>query len=164
MKTAFLEYGGLSYVSFSEVLARLGLAAVLSFLLGLDREIRQKSFGLRTHMLLCIGTCGFVLILMEMVYSFARDLDTLAIDPARIIQAVVVGIGFLAAGTIIRAEQHIVGATTSAGIWALGSIGLACGLGLHLHAIAITGLILLIVICLRPLDTLLTRKDREKGR
>ena len=145
-------YIAFSYVPAGELLMRLAVATGLSFLLGLDREIRQKSFGLRTHILLCVGTAAFVLVMMEMMHSLVIQPDLVNVDPARVIQAVIIGIGFLSAGAIIRAQQHIIGATTGAGIWVLGAIGLACGFGLYLHAVLVTAIILFVIIGLHPLD------------
>lgn len=156
---AQFDFPSMAYVPFETVLLRLATAAGLAFLLGLDREIRKKSFGLRTHMLLCVGTAAFSLIVMEMTHSLKAAPDALSIDPARVIQGVIIGIGFLAAGAIVRAEQRLLGATTGAGIWVLGGIGLACGLGLYLHAAFITLIILFVVIGLHPLDRWLDSDD-----
>lgn len=110
-------------------------------------------------MVLCIGTCAFVLIFMEMIFSLEARPE-IQIDPARVIQAVIIGIGFLGAGTLIHKETHIKGATIGAGIWAIGSIGLACGLGFYAHAAIITLLVLIVVIGLVPLDCWL-RSDKK---
>lgn len=151
----------LSYVTVEEASLRLAAAAGLSFLLGLDREARQKSFGLRTHMLLCVGTAAFVLILMEMIHQIGEQTQLVEVDPARVIQAIIIGIGFLAAGTIIRSEKHIIGATTGAGIWVIGAIGLACGLGMYFYAVLTTIIILFIVVGLYPLDRWLEKKSER---
>lgn len=155
---AVLSSAELTYIPWNEVLLRLAIAAVLSFLLGLDREIRQKSFGLRTHMVLCVGTAAFTLILMEMTSSLGERPALVEVDPARLIQGIIIGIGFLGAGAIFKAEKHVIGATTGSGIWVLGAIGLACGLGLYLHAAMITAIVLIIVTGLHPLDRWLEAK------
>lgn len=163
-------FTSLAYIPAGEVILRLALAAICAFLLGWDRESRQKSFGLRTHMLLSVGTAAFVLILMEMTYSYrlslppGSDEEVVRIDLARIVQAVIVGIGFLAAGSIIQANDKVKGATTSAGVWVLGGIGLAAGLGLYLHTIIITILVLLIVVALHPLDNIIMQRQDTKGK
>lgn len=151
------------YVSLSEVILRLAAAAVLSLLLGLDREAKQKSFGLRTHMLLCIGTTAYVLMLMEMIAGMKAGPDFIHIDPTRVIQAVIVGIGFLGAGAVIQSKNQIHGATTSVGIWVTGSIGLACGFGLYIHAAIITGFVLLVITVLYPFDRWLESKKNGKS-
>lgn len=157
-------YIGVFHVPVSETLLRLFAAAGFAFLLGLDREIRQKAFGLRTHMLLCVGTAAFVLILLEMTYSTGNRSTLIEFDPGRVIQGVIIGIGFLGAGAIFRAERQVIGATTGAGIWVLGGIGLACGLGLYLHAGMITAIVILIVTALHPFDEWLERKVEKHSK
>lgn len=153
---------GLAYVPFQEVALRLLSAAGLSFLLGLEREIHSKPYGLRTHMLLCIGTTAFTLIIMEMTMALSHLRDgEIEVDPARVVQAVVIGIGFMATGAMFRAKEQLVGATTGAGVWLLGSLGLACGLGLYVHALLLTGLVLFVVVLLYPLDKLLSKNDDD---
>lgn len=152
----------LNYVPFGEVVLRLLAAGGLAFIIGLEREIKKKSFGLRTHMLLSIGTAAFVLLLMELTMDMNRTSGAINIDPARVIEGIIAGISFLGAGSIIRSDDEIKGATTGAGIWMLGGIGLACGLGLYLHAALITGLILVIVVALHPLDRWLAANMAKK--
>lgn len=152
----------LSYVSFNEVIIRLCLAAFLAALVGINRELQHKPFGLRTHMLLSLGTALFVLITMEFVYEQRAIAGGMNIDPSRVIQGIIAGIGFLGAGAIIRTHHHLVGATTGAGIWVVGGIGLACGLGLYWHAILVTIIALVIFVILYPLHIYLQRKTRKE--
>jgi putative Mg2+ transporter-C (MgtC) family protein len=112
---------------------KLVVAALLGGLLGLDREIRNKPLGLRTNMLMAIGSCAFALIVMDLVDLFQRA-DLGPIDPSRVIQGIIEGIGFLGTGAIIQSRGQVVGATTGASIWVVGAIGIACGFGLYLHA------------------------------
>jgi putative Mg2+ transporter-C (MgtC) family protein len=109
------------------VTARLLLAALLGGLLGYDRERKGKSAGLRTHMLVAMGSALFVMVPMLSGMT----------DVGRVIQGVVTGIGFLGAGTIIKhqSQEHVVGLTTAAGVWMTSAIGVACGLGRGLTAI-----------------------------
>ncbi len=155
--------GEFHYVTFGEVVLRLLAAGGFAFIIGLEREIKQKSFGLRTHMLLSIGTAAFVLLLMELTMDMNRTNGAINIDPARVIEGIIAGISFLGAGSIIRSDDEIKGATTGGGIWVLGGIGLACGLGLYLHAALITALILLIVVALQPLDRWLAAKVKDRN-
>lgn len=151
-------YFALSYVNIEEVIARLAAAAFLAFLLGLDREIHQKSFGLRTHILLGVGTAAFVLVLMEMLHDISARSSFVEMDPSRVIQGIISGIGFMAAGAVIQAKQQIIGATTGAGIWVLGGIGMACGLGMYFHAAVITAIVLFVMVGLHPFDLWLEKK------
>jgi len=124
-----------------EMTLRLLLAAALGAIIGYQRERAGKAAGLRTHVLICVGAALFT---VASIYGFGA-----ATDPARIAAGVVVGIGFLGGGVIIRrVEEGIVaGLTTAATIWAVAGIGLAAGAGLYLVS-AVTAAIMLIVLLL----------------
>jgi putative Mg2+ transporter-C (MgtC) family protein len=124
-----------------EMTLRLLLAAALGAIVGYQRERAGKAAGLRTHVLICVGAALFT---VASIYGFGA-----ATDPARIAAGVVVGIGFLGGGVIIRrVEEGIVaGLTTAATIWAVAGIGLAAGAGLYLVS-AVTAAITLIVLLL----------------
>lgn len=117
---------------FETVCLRLGVALLFGTVFGLDRELRQKPAGLRTHMLVCLAAATFTLLTFELVYQLEDpDLyDGVRADPIRIVEAVISGIAFLGAGTIIQARGNIKGVTTGASMWLVGAIGLACGAGL----------------------------------
>lgn len=149
---------GLAYIEFSEVVLRLAAAAGFAFLLGVERELKGKSFGLRTHMLLCIGTAAFAIIAMELTLSLAPQENAVSVDPMRVVDAIIAGISFLGMGSVIRSDDSIMGATTGAGIWVLGCIGLATGLGLYAIAGLITGLVLFIFVILNPFDNWLKKR------
>lgn len=122
-----------------KVLLRLFVAAILSGLLGLEREAQGKSAGMRTHMLVGIGSALFVLIPQQLGVEQA--------DMTRVLQGVVAGIGFLGAGTIIKSEseQSVHGLTTAAGIWLTAAIGIAAGMGRETSAILSTAFALVIL-------------------
>lgn len=109
---------------FSSYLGRLAIALLLGAVVGLEREFKGKPAGMRTNMLICVGSCLVMIISIEI----ARLAPAVS-DPGRIAAQVVTGIGFLGAGTIIRSRFHIVGLTTAATIWALSALGLAVGAG-----------------------------------
>lgn len=113
---------------------KLAVAAVLGGLLGLDRQVRNKPLGLRTNMLVAIGSCAFALIVMDLADLFRRQPDLGTIDPSRVIQGIIEGIGFLGTGAIIQSRGQVLGTTTGASIWVVGAIGIACGFGLYMHA------------------------------
>ena len=115
-----------SYVELDAVF-RILIAAAIGGLIGYERERAQKPAGLRTHLLVCVGAALFTI---GSIYGFG-----IRSDPSRVAAAIVVGIGFLGAGTIFRGEGIIVGLTTAATIWATAAIGLAVGAGLYLVAI-----------------------------
>jgi len=110
--------------------------------IGIEREYHAKEAGLRTHLLVALGSCLFMLL---SAYGFDAVLghDHVSYDPSRIASQVVTGIGFIGAGTIILQKQVVRGLTTAAGLWVTAAIGLACGNGMYLIA-AITTVIVLI--------------------
>lgn len=113
------------------ILLRLLLAMLLGGLVGLERERSNHAAGLRTHILVCLGSA---LIMMLSIYGFkdfAHELNV-RIDPARLATAVITGVGFLGAGTILFTGKSITGLTTAASIWVVAAIGLASGAGFFL--------------------------------
>lgn len=124
------------------ILLRLLLAMLLGGLVGLERERSNHAAGLRTHILVCLGSA---LIMMLSVYGFkdfANELNV-RIDPARLATAVITGVGFLGAGTILFTGKSITGLTTAASIWVVAAIGLATGAGFFFASIVSTVLVLL---------------------
>ncbi len=112
------------------------ISAMLGFIIGLERKRRGKEAGIRTHTILCLGSCMFTVISLNLS-------ATLDFDPARIAAQIISGIGFLGAGMIIFKRNEIHGLTTAAGIWATAGVGMACGAGLYVIAIVATILIMI---------------------
>lgn len=113
----------------------LGLAFVLSAAIGAEREYRHKDAGLRTHILVGLGSALFTLV---SAYGFADLTGDRPADPGRIAAQIVTGIGFLGAGVIFTRSNTVHGLTTAATIWLAAAIGMACGAGLPLLAVAAT--------------------------
>src|ERR1700691_4145790 len=115
--------------------AELGLALLLSALIGLEREMRQKSAGLRTHTLVGVGAALFMLISK---YGFNDVLEPgrVIVDPSRVAAQIVTGVGFLGAGLIFVRGGSVRGLTTAASIWVTAAIGASAGAGLPLLATA----------------------------
>jgi putative Mg2+ transporter-C (MgtC) family protein len=133
-----------------ELIARLLLSAGLGSVIGIERERSVRAAGLRTHMLVSVGSC---LIIIVSAYGFSTVLgDHVVLDPSRVAAQVVSGIGFLGAGSIILRNEAVKGLTTAASIWAVAAIGLACGAGLYAAAGASTLIILAILAGLKPLE------------
>ncbi len=144
-------------VSDSEVILRLMLAVLLSGLVGLEREAKGRAAGLRTHMLVCAGSC-----LMTLTGVYLMDhYPSAEIDPTRIAAQVVSGIGFLGAGTIIQFRDSVRGLTTAASVWAAAGIGLAVGAGFYLGAVTATGLVLVVLLMLHKLENRVGSKSKE---
>jgi len=119
-----------------EIALRLGAACLAGFIIGLDREMTDRPAGLRTHMLVSVAAAMFTLISFEIVLT-AQELDSSTnSDPVRVVEAVLTGVAFLGAGTIIRAGRKVQGVTTGASIWLVGALGVACGGGYFLIALA----------------------------
>ncbi|OPA74346.1 magnesium transporter MgtC [Paenibacillus selenitireducens] len=121
------------------VTIRLLLAMLLGGLVGFEREHNNHAAGLRTHILVCVGS---TLIMLLSIYGFAQFV-TLNRDPARLAASVITGIGFLGAGTILFTGKSITGLTTAASLWVVAAIGLAIGAGFYYAAVAATLLVLL---------------------
>ena len=121
---------------------RLCLASVLGLAIGFEREMHAKEAGVKTHLLVAMGSCLFMIL---SIYGFEGfyDKDHTSFDPSRIAAQVVTGIGFLGAGTIIFRKNIIRGLTTAAGLWVTCAIGLACGCGFYYIAMAATVLVLI---------------------
>ncbi|WP_406566090.1 MgtC/SapB family protein [Acidisoma silvae] len=118
-------------------LGELGLAFVLSALIGLEREIRQKAAGLRTYTLVGVAAALFMLVSK---YGFMDVLETyrVVLDPSRVAAQVVSGIGFIGAGVIFMRRDVVRGLTTAASVWVTAALGMACGAGLPILAVATT--------------------------
>ncbi|MBV6522493.1 MAG: Protein SapB [Gemmatimonadaceae bacterium] len=146
----------------TEVVVRLLMAALLGSAVGLERERLLWVAGLRTHMLVCVGSA---LVMLVSAFGFADVLGqpNVVLDPSRVAAQVVSGIGFLGAGTILLRNDVIHGLTTAASLWTVAAIGLAVGGGLYVPAVAATVLILLILVGLKPLENRL-HADRRKLR
>ncbi|MBC5994451.1 MgtC/SapB family protein [Pontibacter cellulosilyticus] len=142
MDLAFLES---SEISFSNILFRLLLSTLLGGLLGLERESRKQNAGLRTHMVICAGSCLLMLISIYIPQTFSNYKN---VDPGRIAAQVVSGIGFLGAGAIFRLGATTHGLTTAATIWAVAAVGLAVGAGMYEAAVIVTLLLLFVLAIL----------------
>lgn len=112
----------------ADFLLRLFLAIIFGGVIGWERQKGHKPAGLRTHMLVCLGSCLFTLIsFMANAYT-----QSAAFDPSRIAAGVVTGIGFLGAGAIIQSQRGVIGLTTAASIWMVAAVGMAVGYGLFI--------------------------------
>ncbi|MBS0321190.1 MAG: MgtC/SapB family protein [Proteobacteria bacterium] len=138
-------------LSIEETMLRLAVAALLGSVIGLERERMAWAAGLRTHMLVCVGS---TLMMIVSAYGFADALryDHVALDPSRIAAQVVTGVGFLGAGTILLRHDSVRGLTTAASVWAVAGVGLAVGGGMYGAAIGATVLIFLILAVIKPLE------------
>jgi putative Mg2+ transporter-C (MgtC) family protein len=134
-----------------EIIFRLGMATIVGGLIGLNREIRHKPAGLRTHALVALGAAVATALVAAIGSGVtAQHFDALS----RVIQGIITGIGFLGAGVILRAEngRSVHGLTTAASIWLAACLGSACGAGAWVITLCALVLVLLILIVGGPLD------------
>ncbi len=146
-------------ITAQQIIVRLILAFILGGLIGLEREFHGRAAGLRTHILVCLGSALIMLTSMH-IFHLYRDVTT--IDPARIAAGVITGIGFLGAGAIIRFRASVRGLTTAACLWAVAAIGLALGSGFYLGAYLTSAIVLFVLFFLTKLERALIRKDWYK--
>jgi putative Mg2+ transporter-C (MgtC) family protein len=142
-----------------ELVLRLLVAAGLGSLIGAERERLIWAAGLRTHMLVSVGACLFMIV---SAFGFADILGTpdVVLDPSRIAAQVVSGIGFLGAGSILLRGDVVRGLTTAASLWTVAAIGLAVGGGLYVAAVAATIVILVILAGIKPLERRLQQRSQ----
>jgi putative Mg2+ transporter-C (MgtC) family protein len=137
-------------LSAGEIVLRVVLAAVLGGAVGAEREIREREAGLRTHLLVSVGSALFTLVSAYAWSDFAFSLESgVTLDPTRISAQIVTGIGFLGAGAIIRQGLSVRGLTTAATLWVVAAIGLASGAGYYWAAVVTTALVLVTLWPLR---------------
>ena len=138
-------------LSDSELISRLLTAALLGALLGFEREIKQKSAGLRTNILIAVGSALFTLMSYELAESAGAD-------PGRVAAQIVTGIGFLGAGAIMRTDSGVQGLTTAATVWVNAAVGVAAGGGEYHLAFIATAVTLAALLVLQPLETIIARR------
>lgn len=132
-----------------EMAMRLVLSCILGGCIGYERESHHKAAGLRTHILVSVGSC-LIMVLSIKIYSSVEGLTNA--DPARLAAQVVSGIGFLGAGSIIKDGPTVKGLTTAASLWVVAGVGLAVGSGYYMGALMTTGLIFLTLAILSRVE------------
>ncbi|HOX09987.1 MAG TPA: MgtC/SapB family protein [Candidatus Omnitrophota bacterium] len=143
-----------------EMILRLCIAALLSGLIGYEREIHERPAGFRTHILVGVGS---TLIMLTSMHIFDIYKGVAVPDPGRIAAQVVSGIGFLGAGTIIRFKASVRGLTTAASLWTVAGIGLAVGAGLFVPAAATTAIVLAALFFLNRVEKVMIRREWYKS-
>ncbi len=140
----------------TEILIKLGLAALLSLIIGLERELKKKPVGLKTSLVIATFSCLLTYISIESAYiAQAREGVSITMDPLRLAAQIVSGIGFLGAGVILRrGNDSITGLTTAAMIWGAGGIGIAVGAGFYIET---TICVLIVIVGIEALPPLLTK-------
>jgi len=148
-------------LSWLDVLARISVAGALGGAIGLERELREHAAGLRTHLLVAVGSAVFTLVSAYAWRDFHfSNREGVTFDPTRIAAQIVSGIGFLGAGAIIRQGISIRGLTTAATLWVVAAIGMAAGAGYYSAAVLGTALVLFSLWPLRIVGFKLSRRIR----
>lgn len=144
--------GTFSAVHASVAFARLSVAVILGACIGFEREMREKPAGLRTHILVSVAACLFVIIGRELAaMDFGGNAEQRN-DPIRMIEAVTAGVAFLAAGLIFTSGDKVRNITTGASLWLAGAVGLGCGAGQIPLAAMATAIVVIVLLVLRQIE------------
>lgn len=144
-----------------EIILRLFLSAILGGLIGIDREKLEWAAGLRTHMLVCLGS-ALAMIVSSFGFDDILGQDGVILDPSRVASLVISGIGFIGAGTILFLKRRVIyGLTTAAGLWTVAAIGLAVGGGMYAAAVATTLITLLILAGVKKIEMKFFSNDKK---
>jgi putative Mg2+ transporter-C (MgtC) family protein len=135
-------------MSLTDAAIRMGAATLLPLFIGLERFLRRKPIDFRPFIIISVGACGLIIASIELLQS-TNDAQG-RIDPTRVIEGVITGIGFLGAGAMFRQGNFVQGAGSAAAIWSAGAIGLACGMGEIWLGIAMTVVILAVLVASGP--------------
>ncbi|MBO8171275.1 MAG: MgtC/SapB family protein [Bacillaceae bacterium] len=146
-----------------ESVLRLVIAALLGSIIGWEREYRNKQAGIKTHMLVSLGSA---LIMLISIYGFRELIEhpNARFDPARLAAQVVSGIGFIGAGAILLKSNRIVqGITTAATLWVVAAIGLSVGAGFYMPAITTVSIVLFMMFVIRRVESAIVPGSRVSG-
>lgn len=141
-----------------DVILRIILSCILGGLIGMERESVNRPAGLRTHILVCMGS---TLVMLTGIFMFDQYNGITDLDPARLGAQVVSGIGFLGAGTILREGLTVKGLTTAASLWGVACIGLAVGSGFYLGSVVSTLLVFIILFFFSKFEQYVSKKHNE---
>ena len=138
----------------TDVAVRLAVAAAMGMAFGVEREMREQAAGLRTHMLVAVGSCLFTI-----VSAYGFEGFGVSSDPSRVAAQIVTGIGFLGAGAILREGLSVRGLTTAASLWIVAAVGMAVGLGMYWASVIAVVITIVSLWALRPFR----RRLRERA-
>lgn len=157
----FDQAASTEYLPWSAILIRLLLAMVCGAVVGFEREWRNHSAGLRTHILVSLSAAVLATIALELARSKLFE-GSIRMDPMRLMEAVTNGVAFLAAGMIAFARGRVVGLTTGAGMWLAAAIGLSAGFGFWRISLVATGAALIILWLMRYVEKTVPRVDEKR--
>ena len=139
----------LSYfqIADADILIRIIFSIVLGSIIGLERELTNKAAGLRTQILVCLGSCLFTIL---SIYGFSTAVTLYPLgDPSRVAAQIITGIGFIGAGTVLRQGLTVTGLTTASTLWIVAAIGMACGCGQISLAVVTTLITVCVLVLIR---------------
>ncbi|MCB1343272.1 MAG: MgtC/SapB family protein [Pseudooceanicola sp.] len=154
--------GGFSAVPVGQSAIRLGMALLLGALIGIEREASRKPAGLRTHMLISMAACLFILVSQNLATLEFGPRESMRVDPLRLVEAVTAGVAFLGAGTIFASGGRVKNVTTGASMWLAGAVGLACGAGQEGLAALAAGVVVTILMLLGWVERRMGWDDPER--
>ena len=135
-------------LSWVEVALRIGASVLFPFLIGIERFVHRKPIDFRPFVIISVAACGLLIGSMELLQS--SDDPQGRIDPTRVIEGVITGIGFIGAGAMFRDGNFVQGAGSAASIWCAGAIGLVCGMGELWLAAIMSAIVFLLLVASRP--------------
>ncbi len=145
-----------------DILIRILVSIILGSLIGFEREITNKSAGLRTQIMVCLGSCIFTIL---SIYGFSTAVTLYPLgDPARVAAQIITGIGFIGAGTVLRQGLTVTGLTTASTLWIVAAIGMACGCGKISIAVISTVLAVAILVLIRIFEVKIMPKNLKHMR
>ena len=150
----FLQY---FHIADADILVRIVVSIVLGSVIGFEREWTNKSAGLRTQILVCLGSCIFTVL---SVYGFSTAVSLYPMgDPARVAAQIITGIGFIGAGTVLRQGLTVTGLTTASTLWIAAAVGMACGCGKIDVAVVSTIFTVAVLVLIRIFELKLMPKN-----
>jgi len=150
-------------LEWTEILLRLTLAAVFGAVIGLERERKEWSAGMRTHMMVCVGS-ALMMLVSSFGFADTYGQEDITLDPSRVAAQIISGIGFIGAGTILFLKPAtILGLTTASGLWTVAGIGMATGGGMYFAAAAATVLSIIILWGMQPIQKKISYKFQQKS-
>jgi putative Mg2+ transporter-C (MgtC) family protein len=157
MMVADFSFDPHAWSATAQMVLKLGLAAVLGAIIGAEREYHGRAAGLRTQLLVALGSCLAMIVSLNFatVFGWESSNTALRVDPARVAYGIMSGIGFLGAGAILRYGTGIRGLTTAASLWCTAAVGLACGFGMFTVSIVTTGIVLFALLVMSRIDHLI---------
>lgn len=153
-------YAPLESMGTLDAACRFLAAFVAGGAIGWNREQLGKPAGLRTHIMVTLGACAFLIIGIELLAGYSPETQ---VDPTRVLQGVVGGIGFLGAGSIIQSRGSVEGVTTAAAVWVAGAIGAGCGLGNYVLVAILVSFCFLTLVVLGRLEHSVTETKKHRN-